>query len=71
MKGDKGRTMGDKIKLALEWLEDNNVSAYESDGSIYISIPSGNEDYSGNDFQISTAEVFHLAELQSEVVVCG
>ena len=59
--------MGDKIKLALEWLEDNN----ESDGSIYISIPSGNEDYSGNDFQISTAEVFHLAELQSEVVVCG
>ncbi len=63
--GDKGRTMKDKIKLALKWFKENDVSAYEDDGSIYV--VAGRD----ADVQISVTEIDYRAELQSEVVVCG
>ena len=50
--------MNDKIKLALQWLKENDVPAYEDDGSIYVS--AGRD----ADVQISTAEIDYRAELQ-------
>ena len=50
--------MNNKIKLALQWFKDNDVSAYEDDGSIYVS--AGRD----ADVQISTAEIDYRAELQ-------
>lgn len=57
--------MEDKIKLALKWFEENDVSAYEDGESIYV--VAGRD----ADVQISAAEINYRAELQSEVVVCG
>lgn len=48
-----------KIKLALQWFKDNDVSAYEDDGSIYI-VAGRNADV-----QITTAEISYRAELQT------
>jgi len=50
--------MNNKIKMALKWFKDNDVSAYEDDGSIYVS--TGRD----ADVQISTAEIDYRAELQ-------
>ena len=44
--------------MALKWFKDNDVSAYEDDGSIYVS--AGMD----ADVQISTAEIDYRAELQ-------
>ena len=44
--------------MALKWFKDNDVSAYEDDGSIYVS--TGRD----ADVQISTAEIDYRAELQ-------
>ena len=57
--------MNNKIKLALKWFKENDVSAYEDDGSIYV--VAGRD----ADVQISVTEINYRAELQSEVVVCG
>jgi len=49
-----------EVKLALKWFEENDVFAYEDDGSIYV--------IAGRDahVQISTSEVAYRAELQKE-----
>ena len=52
--------MEKKIKLALKWFEENDVSAYADDGSIYV--VAGRD----ADVQISAAEVDYRAELQEE-----
>jgi hypothetical protein len=46
------------IKLALQWFEDNDVSAYEDDGSIYVI--AGRD----ADVQITSSEINYRAELQ-------
>lgn len=45
------------IELALKWFEENDISAYEDGGSIYVI--AGRD----ADVQISTAEVSYRAEL--------
>jgi hypothetical protein len=52
--------MENKIELALKWFEDNDVSAYLDDGSIYVI--AGRD----ADVQISTTEVDYRAELQKQ-----
>ncbi len=54
-------TMNDKIKLAIRWFQDNDIPAYEDDGSIYVQ--AGGD----ADVQISTAEVNFRAELQEGI----
>jgi len=49
-----------EIELALKWFEENDVSAYEDGGSVYV--VAGRD----ADVQISTAEVRYRAELQRE-----
>tara|TARA_R110001592_G_scaffold151176_9_gene377467 strand:- start:4003 stop:4173 length:171 start_codon:yes stop_codon:yes gene_type:complete len=51
-----------KIKLALQWMEDEGIPAHEDDGSIYIT--TGMDSY---DLQISTAEINYRADLQLQV----
>lgn len=53
--------MNNKIKLAIKWFQDNDVPAYEDDGSIYVQ--AGRD----ADVQISTAEVNYRAELQEGI----
>ena len=53
--------MNNKIKLAIKWFQDNDVPAYEDDGSIYVQAGRG------ADVQISTAEVNYRAELQENI----
>jgi len=50
----------EEVKLALKWFEENDVSAYEDGGSIYV--VAGRD----ADVQISTSEVAYRAELQRE-----
>ena len=52
----------EEVKLALKWFEENDVSAYEDDGSIYV--VAGRD----ADLEISNAEVNYRAELQREFV---
>ena len=52
--------MENKIDLALKWFKDNDVSAYQDDGSIYVI--AGRD----ADVQISTIEVDYRAELQKQ-----
>jgi hypothetical protein len=52
----------EEVKLALKWFEENDVSAYEDDGSIYV--VAGRD----ADLEISNAEVSYRAELQREFV---
>tara|TARA_R100000900_G_C3240641_1_gene145109 strand:+ start:202 stop:390 length:189 start_codon:yes stop_codon:yes gene_type:complete len=50
-----------KITLALQWFKENDIQAYQDDGSIYIT--AGRD----ADVQISTSEVDYRAELQQTV----
>jgi len=50
----------EEVKLALKWFKENDVSAYEDDGSIYV--VAGRD----ADVQISNADVSYRAELQRE-----
>ena len=52
----------EEVELALKWFEENDVSAYEDDGSIYV--VAGRD----ADLEISNAEVSYRAELQREFV---
>ena len=47
-----------KITLALQWFKENDIQAYQDDGSIYVS--AGRD----ADVQLSTSEVDYRAELQ-------
>jgi len=47
-----------KITLALQWFKENDIQAYQDDGSIYVS--AGMD----ADVQLSTSEVDYRAELQ-------
>tara|TARA_R100000426_G_scaffold85131_1_gene64820 strand:+ start:457 stop:624 length:168 start_codon:yes stop_codon:yes gene_type:complete len=48
------------LKLALQWFKDNDVPAYEDDGSIYVQ--AGRD----ADVEISNTEIFYRADLQQE-----
>ncbi len=50
-----------KITLSLQWFKENDIQAYQDDGSIYVS--AGMD----ADVQISTSEVDYRAELQQTV----
>jgi len=50
-----------KITLALQWFQENDIQAYQDDGSIYVS--AGRD----ADVPISTSEVDYRAELQQTV----
>ena len=55
------------ISLALKWFKDNDIQAYEDDGSIYISVDRvGFQNLEKFDIQISTAEVDYRADLQAK-----
>ena len=49
-----------RLKLALQWFKDNDVPAYEDDGSIYVQ--AGRD----ADVQISETEISYRADLQQE-----
>ena len=50
----------EEIELALKWFEENDVTAYEDGGSVYV--VAGRD----ADVQISTAEISYRAELQTD-----
>lgn len=50
----------ESLDLALKWFKDNDVSAYQDDGSIYVI--AGRD----ADVQISTAEINYRADLQTD-----
>ena len=50
----------ESLDLALRWFQDNDVPAYEDDGSIYVQ--AGRD----ADVQISTAEINYRADLQTD-----
>jgi len=50
----------ESLDLALKWFQDNDVPAYEDDGSIYVQ--AGRD----ADVQISTAEINYRADLQTD-----
>ena len=52
-----------EIKSALQWFKDNDVPAYEDDGSIYVQ--AGRD----ADIQISVAEIFYRADLQEQACI--
>lgn len=54
-----------EIKSALQWFKDNDVPAYEDDGSIYVQ--AGRD----ADVQISKAEIFYRADLQQQEMGLG
>tara|TARA_B100001093_G_scaffold146019_2_gene138731 strand:- start:12941 stop:13144 length:204 start_codon:yes stop_codon:yes gene_type:complete len=50
----------ESLDLALRWFQDNDVPAYEDDGSIYVQ--AGRD----ADVQISTSEIDYRADLQTD-----
>ena len=49
-----------ETKLALQWFKDNDIPAYEDNGSVYVQ--AGRD----ADVEISVAEIFYRADLQQE-----
>ena len=54
------RTYGDQTIFQTNWFQDNDVPAYEDDGSIYVQ--AGRD----ADVQISTSEIDYRADLQTD-----
>lgn len=49
----------EKVELALKWCEENDISAYEDDGRIYVAVV-------GVELEISSSEVSYRALLQKD-----
>ena len=54
-----------EIKSALQWFKDNDVPAYEDDGSIYVQAGADAD----IQVQISVAEIFFRADLQEQACI--